>query len=85
MNGCAMPKTRRGILFRTAKALAILFAAITAALKTFVFPESVMQWLQILQTLAIIGVVLLTVLLAAMRVATLFVRNAQRGTHLTKN
>jgi hypothetical protein len=62
----------------TAKVLAVIFVATTMALRSFAFPESVMQGLRILQGFALFGVVLLTLALAARWIVGLFSHDPRR-------
>jgi hypothetical protein len=77
VNEHAMPKTRQRIVRDMAKVLAVVVVA-TMDTRSFDLPESVMQGLRILHVLAMYGLVLLSILLAAWWIAALFARTRQR-------
>jgi hypothetical protein len=69
-----MPKTRQRIVWQTAKTLAYVVAAIMVARRFLILPENVMQGLNIVETFAIFGVVLMSMLLAVWYIRALFAR-----------
>ena len=63
-NERGMPKTRQRIVYQTAKTLAYVVVATMMARRFLTLPENVMHGLNIVETFAIFGVVLMSMLLA---------------------
>ena len=73
-----MSKPFQRIGWGAALVLGFIAAATSVAMKSFVFPVTAMQGLQMLHAIAIIGAFLLSMLLIATWVAAFFSGNARR-------
>lgn len=73
-----MSKPFQRIVWGAALALAFIAAATSVAMKSFVFPTTAMQGLQMLHAFAIIGAFLLSMLLIATWVSAFFSGHARR-------
>jgi hypothetical protein len=73
-NEHGMPKTRQGIVYETAKILGYVVVATMVARNSLTLPENVIHGLRIVETFALIGVALMSMLLAVRYIRALFAR-----------
>lgn len=73
-NERGMPKTRQRIVYQTAKTLAYVVVATMVARRFLTLPENVMHGLNIVETFAMFGVALMSMLLAVGYIRALFAR-----------
>ena len=80
-NERGMPKTRQRIVYQTAKTLAYVVVATMVARRFLTLPENVMHGLNIVETFAMFGVALMSMLLAVGYIRALFARAGNSKTH----